>query len=336
MSPIGGRWHGGRHVTERTVRVVGRLRDVRSWSAPVPGFVAVPTWVRPSIDAVYASDGWGVAYAAIRFRRFELSTGRELASIRTATAVRCLAGPGETGDLLVATDSRLLRLDALTLGEAERWTTRMPRWTDHLAVRGRVAVASNWHRPGISLVDLDSGRVRRRPTPAMTMVLDAPGDPLLVGGAEGFLATVEPATGVVRSIADVPAAIDAAVESDGTTVWLTLGVRGVVTASSVAPGSPTRRLLHLAPGAAEERVGYRLPSAVSRVALATDGLWLWSRRDLLAVQLPPGSDAAVARAWQAPTDYEISSVDPDARVVVLLRTDARVSTSEIACHRLIG
>lgn len=53
------------------------------WRAKVPGAMGHVIATDAPTDTVLISDGWGIAYAALRLHRISLSTGNETASVRT-------------------------------------------------------------------------------------------------------------------------------------------------------------------------------------------------------------------------------------------------------------
>ena len=77
------------------------------WTSIIPGSMAHHVVLSPQVGSVYVSDGWGVFYAALKFHRYDLTTGRELAAVRTGTSVRCLAFLEGGSDLIAATDKKL-------------------------------------------------------------------------------------------------------------------------------------------------------------------------------------------------------------------------------------
>jgi hypothetical protein len=61
---------------------------------------------------------------------------------------------------------------------------RIPWYSNTMAIRGDLVVVANWRDPKVEIIDLATGRLRRRAAPEMTTVLDGPEDPLLVGGRD--------------------------------------------------------------------------------------------------------------------------------------------------------
>jgi hypothetical protein len=131
------------------------------WMQEVHGLGGHHPLFDPAGAALYFSDGWGNRpVPALRFRRLDVTTGAETAKWPCGSAVRCLVAL-DGGDMLVATDQRLVRLAALTLTERARWN-RSVRHATTMAVQRGVAVAGNPVMPTIGLVDLVTGAVRRK------------------------------------------------------------------------------------------------------------------------------------------------------------------------------
>ena len=174
------------------------------WTQPVHGLGGHNPLFDPAGTALYVSDGWGNRpVPALRFRRLDLASGAETAKWPCGSSVRCLV-PLDGGDLLVATDQRLVRLDSLTLAERARWN-RSVRHATTMAVHGGVAVAGNPVQPTITLVDLMTGAVRRkRHGPIVAILGRRDGDPVVVGGSSGGLAAIDPATGTIRKLRSAP------------------------------------------------------------------------------------------------------------------------------------
>src|SRR4051794_20877391 len=151
------------------------------WSRPLAGFAAHAPFIHRPSGSVFVADGWGVTFASLSFRRYDLATGEELARVRTGTSVRCVAWLPGGEELIAATDSRLLRLGTTDLAERQRWERRIPRYLDSMALvdDGSRVVAANWTRPSVGIVDLATGSVRlRRGLPTM-LVVDGRPEPLL-------------------------------------------------------------------------------------------------------------------------------------------------------------
>jgi len=300
------------------------------WTALVPGRSSHLASIHWPGSCLYVSDGWGVAYAAIRFRRLDLLTGIENASFRSGTAVRCFALLGGGDELLAATDSRLFRLAAVSLEERQRWATRIPRYSNTMAIRGDLVVVANWRDAKVGIVDLATGRVRRRAAPEMTNVVDGPEDPLLVGGHDGGVVSIDPISGGSRRILDTPPALDAALSRDRRTLWLTAGVRAIVTSSSVRPGAPTRELRGYAIDGDGSPTRYHLPSAVRAVVAGASRLWLVGDGEVLSAPLPMGLPA---RVWKAPKGHDVLAVDPDAGLIITTRRDSPGNATPLTCFR---
>lgn len=289
--------------------------------------------------ALYVSDGWGRGpVPALRFRRFDPLTGAEAAKWPCGSAVRCTA-PLDGGDLLVATDQRLARLNPLTLVEQARWNRSVKHATT-LAVSGSVAVAANWLMPTITLVDLTTGTVHRKRHGEMTGVLARPGgDPLLVGGPGGGICAIEPRTGAIRRLRAAPPAITMAASSDGLGVWLVVGIRVVVTkrpdGASVRPGEATTRLEWHPLGQGDTRV-VEVPLPVRTIVVSGDALWLTPGPvDGEPQYVVIGSVSGGAwHVWEAPERQFVDAVEPATGLVLTSARGDQSSDRSFFCHRV--
>jgi hypothetical protein len=307
---------------------------VERWTKPIPGYTAHFGRIHAASDSLFVADGWGVTFASLRFRRFDLRTGTEVASIRTGTSVRCFALVPGADELVAATDTKLFRLGINRLDERQRWDRRIPRYANTIVLRGTFAVVADWMKPRVSIVDLATGGVRRRDAPPILAVIDGPGDPLLVAGSKGGggIATIEPRTGVVGPVRAAPPAIDAVVDPDGLSLWMTSGVRGAWSETQVSPGSPTRRLRRQWLDDSRPPVEYALPEGALSVQIGEHEMWLASDDALIALARPFGSGQA--RIWRAPTDHDIRWVHPDARIAIVVKRDFEATNAMMTAFEL--
>jgi hypothetical protein len=314
------------------VALGGDLEAASLWDVGAHGRSGQRAWIRAHVSSVYLSDGWGVSPASLRFRRLDAITGEEIASFRSGTAVRALAFRESTADLLVATDSKLFELDSLSLAESRRWDSRIPRYADSMAVRGDHVVVANWLTPSIGIIDLVSARVRRKASAGMTRILDGAGSPLLVGGLDGGVLSIEPTSGLTHRMIETPAALDAGLSPDGRTLWLAVGVRAIVASTGARGGDPTRELRRYALDGSETPATYRVPAPIQRVAVGTTSLWLVGER-LLVLPLPIGTGPA--RTWAPPDGQTMVDVEPDAGLVVTQRPGGPDVDARVACFRIL-
>jgi hypothetical protein len=291
--------------------------------------------------ALYMSDGWGkVAAPALRFRRLDAFTGTEMAAWPCGSAVRCSV-PLDGGDLLVATDQRLVRLDSVTLAERARWDPSA-RHANTLAVSHSVVVAANWLLPTVTLVDMNAGTVRRRRTVRMTGILARPGDdPLLVGGSAGGIATIDPQTGKIRRIRAAPPAITMAMSSDGRGVWLVVGNRAQVATRqggvSLWPGAATTRLEWHPLAGGEARV-VEVPHPVRTIAVSGNALWLTPGPVVGSPQFVVCGDSGATewRTWNAPDGQRVQAVAPGTGLVLTSAAGRTGFDRLFQCHQIAG
>ena len=286
-------------------------------------------------NSVYASDGWGVSYSSIRFRRFDLQTGKEVASFRSFNGVRCLAPIGDTPYLICATDNKLFRLEATSLEEHGRWERSIPRYADSIAVRDDYVVLANWLQPKLGIVNLESGKVQRRVASPMTLLLDRVPRPLLVSGStDGGTASVDLKTLQVHAELPTPPALRAALSPDGSILYLTIGLRGKVTAHGSSLGRPTRELQTYEIEAEHRQGRYSLPSPMREIVPGRSRILLAEERLVLLLDLPLGS--AAARWWSGPTGHQVVAMDADAGIVLTVQEQPRETSAWLTCWDLVG
>jgi len=308
------------------------------WTSEVHGAGGTNPLFDPAGTALYVSDGWGNRPApALRFRRLDLATGEETARWPCGSAVRCLV-PLDGGDMLVATDQRLVRLDARTLAERGRWD-RSVRHATTMAVKDGIAIAGNPVLPTLGLLDLATDVVRRkRGGPVIAILGRRDGDPVLVGGSSAGLAAIDPATGSIRRISSAPSAMAAALSEDQRGVWLVAGVRVVRTERAggvgLQPGDAVTRVEWHPLGDGEPRV-VDVPLPVRTVAVGPGTIWLTPAPILRSSQyLVIGAADGGWRIWRPPERELIEAIDPTLGLAV---TTARAPDSErtvLTCHRI--
>jgi hypothetical protein len=316
-------------------QVGGSLR----WEREMHGAAGQHPLFAPDGTAVLFSDGWGRRPApALRFRRLDIQTGEETAKWACGSPVRCLAQLDD-GDLLVATDQRLARLDATSLDERARWDGSV-RHATTAAIHDGVAVAGNPVQPTITFVDLRNGAVRRKrhgPTIAILGRNDAP--PILVGGSGGGLAIVEPASAAIDPVRSTPPAMAAALAEDEQGVWLIAGVRIVITehdgGASLRPGEAMSEVQWHPLGSGVPHT-VRVPAPVRTIDVGRDALWLTpaafpGTAQYVVVGSAKGDDW---RIWRAPEGADVEAVAPSLGLVLTTTHHPTARTSTLSCHRI--
>jgi hypothetical protein len=321
--------------------LVGRVR----WRIQLVGYVAH----NPVIDAVggsvYLTDGWGPgSNLALKYRRYDLATGREMATVRLGDLVRCLTFSDDRASLLVATGAKIHRLDPLTLKRAECWERRIPRYASSLVARGSHVALANPMKPTLGFIDLSSGLVRTRRTKEMTQLIEARPGPLAVSG-RGGLSAVDPAAAAVTPLLETPPVQRAAATSDGA-VWLTVGLpvlyEQLQGGASIGPPPPGCELRRYDLTGSRPPLAYTLPLPALSVACGQSGVWLSNgprppteRQHVLLLRPREGGEPAAV--WRAPERHVVLAMAPDAGVALTVCPhSAEVDADVLFCYELSG
>jgi hypothetical protein len=95
-----------------------KMGDPR-WLCNVPGQGKVKVWTDGK--ALYACSAWGLAYSAIRLRKFDIMTGAELAFARLGSEVFGVHFPEDPSILYATTEKKLFQLDRRDLQILRKW-----------------------------------------------------------------------------------------------------------------------------------------------------------------------------------------------------------------------
>jgi hypothetical protein len=310
----------------------------RLWEREVHGTAGQHPMFDPDGAAVYVSDGWGRRPApALRFRRLDIGTGDETANWPCGSVVRCLVRLER--DLLVATDQRLARLDAVSLVEQARWD-RSVRHATSVAVWDGVAVAGDPVTPSVTLVDLRTGTARRKRHGPIAAILGRSDDaPILVAAGDRGLALADTTTGTIRPLRSTPPAMAAALSEDERGVWVIAGRAVRITeddgGASMRPGEPVREAQWHPLGTGVPRT-IQVPVPVRTIAVGRDALWLtpaaipWTTQ-YVAIGSAVGDDW---RIWRAPDRALVQAVAPKPGLALTSTHEAGSETTILSCYRI--
>ncbi len=313
------------------------------WQADLVGYAVHNPVIDPVGGSVYVTDGWGPAsYLALKFRRLDLASGREVATVRLGNLVNCVSFGAGAADLIAATDKKLYRLDRMTLGKLGQWDRKVPRYSKTMVARGdRVALASVI-RPTIGFVDLPTGEVSLRRGGSMTRLLDDSSRPLAISGGGGVSRLDLPAA-TVSPLLETPPVRSGAISASGKDLWLTLGVPILVETLShgarVGPAPLSNELRRYGleePGRLDT---FEAPVAVQTVAAGPAALWLSNgprppdeRQYILAVPEPVGAEPA--RMWTAPERHIVISMAPSLGIALTLTLHSDAAPDRLTCFDL--
>ena len=303
--------------------VVYRPPEGVLWSTPVPGSGEHSVFPGRDADVVYVGDGSGVMFPHLAFRSFALADGRPVGKIKTGTTVRAVTQFAD-GDLLVATDTRLLRLSSVVLLERGRWDTRIPRYTDSMGLRGEHVAVANWRGPNIGFVSLSDGKIRRRAGGEQPRLIESDGALYLVEASRGAVARVDPVeASIVPAFAATGCIAVVAMAGD---LWLLEGRAGERDSS--------RRVRRFSIDGADLG-SIDLPAQADRIAVGRLGVWAFSDRHIVWIAGLDG--VAIGRVWPAEAGERWVGVDSDRGVAFAMdasRRGDRSPTTTLMCRGL--
>lgn len=105
----------------------------KKWTIQLKNNISGGNVMPPTIDTFdkstfYISDGWGTAFAALRFRKLSLETGKELANTLTRDGARCIHITKET--IFVILSKKILKLNRNDLSIQYTYKQNIPRDID--------------------------------------------------------------------------------------------------------------------------------------------------------------------------------------------------------------
>ncbi|WP_369944279.1 YncE family protein [Xanthomonas medicagonis] len=317
------------------------------WRTTVPGTAAQRLWVDDRTGRVLVSDGWGVGFGALRLRALDMATGAEVAAVALGNQARAVARDGEDG-VLVATDTRLFRLDADTLEVLQKWTTRIPRYSDQLLLAGGHVHAINASAAHLSAMRLPEGSVRRRVLEEDLQIHPTLDGNILAVAATGSVWLAQP--GLDRPpqrIARTQPVCHSTMDGTGR-LWLSLGRGRVREGNRVSWAAPTPNAGCMDPPY-NTFTAFDLGMDFWQMASTQDGnVVSVAAATMTRGEAPRYVQASVASfrthdrhrlSWvQAPEDFEIVSMYPQAgrafATRCLWQKEGDAEVSELVCLRL--
>lgn len=314
------------------------------WITTIPGLHGHAVFVDVPTSRVLVCDGWGVSFASLRLRALACDDGHELASVRLGNAVRALSVTPD-GGLLAATDTKIFKLDRESLAETERWTSRIPRYTDELLVAGDFAHLATRSRAAVHAISLRDGATKRKEAGEFARFHALDEARFLIAAGAGRLSIAKAGlSGPLESIATTPPFCDSALDALGR-AWLSLGAaREQIDERSVGPGAPTSRLAWLDLAHPSELKETDLGLPFWQLAVSRDGALLTVIGVTPAPKGPPRrtdvatflTDDFEQVAWlRMPEGYQVLEVSPELGVGWATR-QAGDASSELMCFTVGG
>jgi hypothetical protein len=239
------------------------------WRTTIPGNAGHRFWFDPENNRVMVSDGWSVAFSALRLRAFDLNDGRELATARLGNAPRALALDAD-GSWLTATDTKLFRLDRSDLRLMNKWTSRIPKYSDNLIVGAGFVHTVNHASAGLNAINLTTGAVKRRLLDE-DVQLHANDTGLIAVCGNGSLWRADYGLTVApQRCAQLPALCDSALDQQGR-LWLSLGQGRRREPNRVTWAEPTTQLALFDLSAGNHLVEIELALPLWQLAVSSNG-----------------------------------------------------------------
>lgn len=313
---------------------------VERWRATVPGERANRVLCDPASLSVFVSDGWGVQSAALRVHRLDIATGEHRAMARTRH--QTVAGMIVWGDsLLIATDSRFMKLDRRSLVAVASWDKRVVGFAHQLVPAEGVVVAANWLRPSIGVFDPATGITHRLSVGRQPMIFMLGGLVHAVAGYDGGISVVD--LDRRRLIDQRPTAPLSAI-SVGREVW---GVRaGAPTGGAGEPPVFTRQGTRAITRLTGESCEYDVGGRCEDIAVDDQRHVIWctveGRSQLRAASLDGGKVIAAYSPGLDDRGTLFCHVDPVAGLAFALGEPSRIvegnvirsSSSTLVCYEL--
>lgn len=204
-------------IPVKSIPQAEELGDPR-WRCKVPGQGKVNVWTDGK--ALYACSSWGVAYAAIRLRKFDITTGAELAFARLGSEVVCVHFPEDSTIVYATTEKKLFQLDRRDLQILRKWDTGVPNST--YAMLSTPVGLLMAHGDSVSVFDLGTGKCKeRRRSLGARMALLPDDQHVLVFSAEaGNLWNYDPRSGAKAVLAETFEARGGSFDHRRRNLWL--------------------------------------------------------------------------------------------------------------------
>lgn len=248
------------------------MRMMEIWRAGIPGHTAHALLADVPSKSLFVSDGWGIAYPALRLHRLDPETGESLAEIRTRqqhvsslTAVE--------GLVYVATHSRLLQVRAEDLSIMNQWDKVLPSDSQQLVVSGEWVAAANFRKPVLGLFHVGRRQSARLRVGLQPLLVRQRNELKVVEGFDGGVRVIDLERGGLQGAEPGPPVAAVAADTDiwGVAAGIPAGARSAGPATTwIKPG--TDRLIKLG----DPSWRGLLPAAAASVFCDDDRGLVWS------------------------------------------------------------
>lgn len=238
----------------------------------------------PKLNAVFYLNGSTNDFAGLRIWKYDLKTGKELASFLTRSIVYSLAFSPDFSEVMANTQRKLFLLSTDKLELLHRCDSRVPSIMRTMIHLGRTAaMKGTWVTDVVvNMYDLDTSKVRR--------IKVGEGDPLFRDvypnkflaccGVDGNIWRIDANTYDKTELLAGFHFDSSAIDYKNEKLWLSEATSRKRTESELAPfGRPNNRLRTLSLRDPSDVQKFELPFECFELSVSNDGKFLWVGRD---------------------------------------------------------
>ncbi len=182
-------------------------------------------YVVPELGSIFYTDGTGCIIPAMKIRRLDIETGKEICTFPIRSFVNNLCFSEDFSIVFSNTDKRIISLSSRSLKESERWESRVPSMMTYSIVFDRVLAMKGLHSGNtVNLYNLDTKSVKRVKVGEGGPILrDIEKDHILCCSDNRTVNRINVKTGETSLLAFGLSFDEAAVAYDMNTLWLCRG-----------------------------------------------------------------------------------------------------------------